>query len=164
MAISEGARLPEATLVRMGAEGPESVELSSLTKGRRVALFAVPGAFTPTCSQSHMPSFIRNMDALKNKGVDEVICVSVNDPFVLKAWGEETGGAEAGIAILGDPDSAFTRAVGMEFDAPPAGLIGRSKRYAMLIEDGTVKVLHLEESPGACDVSGGEAMVEAIPA
>ena len=164
MAISEGARLPEATLVRMGADGPESVELSSLTKGRRVALFAVPGAFTPTCSQSHMPSFVRNMDALKNKGVDEVICVSVNDPFVLKAWGEDTGGTEAGITILGDPESQFTKAVGMDFDAPPAGLIGRSKRYAMFVEDGEVKVLHVEDSPGTCDVSGGEAMVEAIPA
>ena len=164
MAISEGARLPEATLVRMGPEGPESVELSSLTAGRKVVIFAVPGAFTPTCSQSHMPSFVRSMDALRNKGVDEVICVSVNDPFVLKAWGEDTGGSEAGITILGDAQSQFTKAIGMDFDAPPAGLIGRSKRYAMFVEDGTVTVLQVEESPGVCDVSGGEAMVEAIPA
>ena len=113
MAISEGARLPEATLVRMGPEGPESVELSSLTAGRKVVIFAVPGAFTPTCSQSHMPSFVRSMDALRNKGVDEVICVSVNDPFVLKAWGEDTGGSEAGITILGDAQSQFTMPIAL---------------------------------------------------
>ena len=162
MAIAEGDRLPEAELVRIGENGPETVSLGDLTKGRRVVIFAVPGAFTPTCHSAHMPSFVRNVDAFGEKGVDEIVCVSVNDPFVMKAWGEATGGAEAGITLLGDPQSSFTKAVGMEFDAPPAGLVARSKRYAMLVEDGTVRVLHQEQGPGTCEVSGGEAMLEAI--
>jgi cytochrome c peroxidase len=91
--------------------------------------------------------------------VDEIICVSVNDPFVMKAWGEATGATEAGITMLGDAESAFTKAIGMDFDAPPAGLIARSKRYAMLVEDGKVITLHVEESPGVCEVSGGEALL-----
>ncbi|WP_050528021.1 peroxiredoxin [Pseudorhodobacter aquimaris] len=162
MTISIGDTLPEAKLLRLGADGPEEVSLGALTKGRKVVIFAVPGAFTPTCHSSHMPSFIRSKDALAAKGVEEVICIAVNDPFVMKAWGEATGGAEAGITLLSDSGSAFTRAMGMTFDAPPAGLLARSKRYALLAENGVVKVLHLEESPGACDVSGGESMLDAI--
>jgi cytochrome c peroxidase len=157
-----GDKLPEADLIRMGAEGPESVSLSSLTSGRKVVIFAVPGAYTPTCHSAHVPSFIRTKDAFTDKGVDEIICISVNDPFVLKAWGEATGAAEAGITMLGDTDSAFTKAAGMDFDAPPAGLHGRSKRYALYAEDGVVKVLHAEESPGVCETSGGEALLAAI--
>ncbi|QCO56222.1 peroxiredoxin [Pseudorhodobacter turbinis] len=162
MTISIGDTLPEANLLRLGEAGPEEVSLGALTKGRKVVIFAVPGAFTPTCHSSHMPSFIRTKDALAAKGVDEVICVSVNDPFVMKAWGETTGGTEAGITLLSDSGSAFTRAMDMTFDAPPAGLLARSKRYALLAENGVVKVLHLEESPGACEVSGGESMLAAI--
>lgn len=162
MTISVGDTLPEANLLRLGGEGPEGVALSSLTKGRKVVIFAVPGAYTPTCHSSHVPSFIRTKDAFAGKGVDEIICVSVNDPFVMKAWGEATGAAGAGLTMLADGDSSFTKSIGMDFDAPPAGLMGRSKRYAMLVEDGTVKVLHAEESPGVCETSGGEAMLDAI--
>ena len=162
MAISEGDRLPGADLVRIGESGPERVSLGEITSGRKVVVFAVPGAFTPTCHSAHMPSFVRNTEAFAEKGIDEIVCISVNDPFVLKAWGRETGADEAGITLLGDPESAFTRAIGMEFDAPPAGLIGRSRRYAMYVEDGEVTVLHVEEGPGVCEVSGGEAMLEAI--
>jgi cytochrome c peroxidase len=162
MTITTGETLPEAKLIRMAAEGPESVALSDLTAGRKVALFAVPGAFTPTCSAAHVPSFIRTKDAFAEKGVDTIICVSVNDPFVLKAWGESTGATEAGIVMLADADGAFTKAIGMVFDAPPVGLIGRSKRYAMLVEDGTVKALNVEESPGTVEVSGGETLLKAL--
>ena len=159
MTIAPGDTLPEATLVKMGADGPETVALAEHAKGKKLALFAVPGAFTPTCHSAHVPSFIRTKDEFAAKGVDEIICVSVNDPFVLKAWGEATGATEAGITMLGDADSSFTKAIGMDFDAPPAGLIGRSKRYAMIVDDGKVTTLHVEESPGTCEVSGGEALL-----
>ena len=162
MSISTGDKLPQATLMQMGADGPEAVSLADKTQGRKVVIFAVPGAYTPTCHSAHVPSFIRTKDGLAEKGVDEVICVSVNDPFVMKSWGEVTGASEAGITMLGDADASFTKAIGMDFDAPPAGLLSRSKRYAMLVEDGTVSVLHAEESPGVCEISGGEALLAAI--
>ena len=160
--ISVGDKLPAATLTRIGQNGPEQVEISDLAQGRKLAIFAVPGAFTPTCHSAHVPSFIRTKDQFAAKGVDEIICVSGNDPFVMKAWGETTGAAEAGISMLADAECAFTDAIGMRFDAPPAGLIGRSKRYAMIVEDGEVKILHLEESPGTCEVSAGEALLDAL--
>jgi peroxiredoxin len=162
MTISVGDTLPEATLMKLGEKGPEPVELSSLTKGRKVVIFGLPGAYTGTCTTAHVPSFIRNMDALSGKGVDDVICVSVNDPFVMGAWGESTGADKAGILMLGDADCSFTEALGLRFDAPPVGLIARSKRYALMAEDGVIKVFQAEENPGVCDMSGGEAMVEAI--
>ena len=123
---------------------------------------AVPGAFTPTCHSAHVPSFIRTKDGFAAKGVDEIVCVSVNDPFVMKAWGESTGAAIAGITMLADADSSFTKAMGLAFDAPPVGLLARSKRYALYAEDGVVKQLHVEESPGTCEISGGEALLKAI--
>ncbi len=162
MAISAGDALPDASLVKIGESGPEAVEMAALTKGRKVVIFAVPGAFTPTCHSAHVPSFIRTKDQFAAKGVDEIICVSVNDPFVMKSWGEVTGAAEAGITMLGDAQSTFTKAMGMDFDAPPAGLVARSKRYAMLVEDGVVKILQAEDAPGVCEVSGGEALLAAI--
>ncbi|MBC7133480.1 MAG: peroxiredoxin [Roseovarius sp.] len=162
MTISVGDKLPDAPLLRLGANGPEELRIASLTEGRKVVIFAVPGAYTPTCSSAHVPSFIRTKAAFDAKGVDEIICVSVNDPFVMKAWGEATGAAEAGITMLADPQSAFTRAIGMDFDAPPAGLLGRSRRYAMLVEDGTVRVLHVEQSPGTCEATAGESLLTEI--
>lgn len=162
MTISAGQTLPDATLIRMGEGGAESVSISALTKGRKVVIFAVPGAFTPTCHSAHVPSFIRTKDGFAAKGIDEIICVSVNDPFVLKAWGEATGANAAGISMLADADSSFTKAMGLAFDAPPVGLLARSKRYALYAEDGVVKTLHLEESPGTCEISGGESLLKAI--
>lgn len=162
MTLSTGDKLPDATLLTLGENGPEEVALSARTAGRKVVIFAVPGAYTPTCSAAHVPSFVRTKGQFDAKGVDEIICVSVNDPFVMKAWGESTGASKAGITMLGDPQSAFTKAIGMEFDAPPAGLLARSKRYAMYVEDGTVKVLHVEESPGTCEVTAGESLLAEI--
>ena len=162
MAISAGDTLPEVTLSRMGDKGPEPVELKSLTAGRKVVIFAVPGAFTPTCHSAHVPSFMRTKGQFVEKGVHEIICLSVNDPFVLKAWGESTGASEAGITMLGDPESAFTSAIGMDFTAPPAGLIARSKRYAMVVENGTVTLIHAESSPGECEISAGEGLLAAM--
>lgn len=162
MTISSGETLPDATLVKMGAEGPEPVSLAGVTKGRKVVIFAVPGAFTPTCHSAHVPSFIRTKAEFDGKGVDEIICVSVNDPFVMKAWGEATGAEAAGLTMLSDPESAFTKAIGMDFDAPPAGLIARSRRYAMLVDDGTVTLLQAEENPGACEISAGEGLLASM--
>ena len=162
MTISEGSRLPDATLTHMGADGPGTVALGDRLKGRKVVIFGLPGAYTGTCTTAHVPSFMRSKDALMAKGVEEIICVSVNDPFVMGAWGESTGAAAAGITMLGDADGSFTKAIGLDFSAPAVGLIGRSKRYALMAEDGVVRVLHIEDSPGTCTISGGEAMVEAI--
>ncbi|MFT7057672.1 MAG: cytochrome c peroxidase [Pseudorhodobacter sp.] len=162
MTISVGDKLPDATLVKMGANGPEEFSVESLTKGRKVVIFAVPGAFTPTCHSAHVPSFIRTKDGFAAKGVDEIICISVNDAFVMKTWGEATGATEAGLTLLADGTSAFTEAMGMRFDAPPVGLMARSKRYALYAEDGVVKVFHPEENSGTCEISGGEALLAAI--
>ena len=162
MTISTGDRLPEATLLRIGDNGPEQVAISDLTKGRKLAIFAVPGAFTPTCHMAHVPSFIRTKDGFAEKGVDEIVCIAVNDPFVMKAWGEATGATEAGITMLSDADGSFSAALGVAFDAPPAGLHGRSQRYAMAVEDGVVTVFHPETGPGTCEVSGGEALLAAL--
>ena len=162
MTIAEGSKLPDATLLQMGDEGAQAVKLSDKLKGRKVVIFGLPGAYTGTCSTAHVPSFIRTAKKFADKGVDEIICVAVNDPFVMKAWGESTGAAKAGITMLGDAEAAFTLAVGMAFSAPPVGFVNRSKRYALYAEDGVVKVLHAEESPGVCETSGGEAMLKAI--
>ncbi len=162
MAISQGDTLPDATLSFMGDEGPATVQLSEKTKGRKIVIFALPGAFTGTCTTAHVPSFIRTKDQFATKGVDEIICISVNDPFVMSAWGDSTGASAAGITMLGDPEAAFTKAMGREFSAPPAGLVDRSKRYAMVVEDGKVTLLQEDESPGVCDVSGGEGLLSAM--
>ena len=162
MAISTGDTLPDVNLIRIGENGPEAVSLSDLTKGRKVVIFAVPGAYTPTCHSAHVPSFIRTKGDFDAKGVDEIVCVSVNDPFVMKAWGDSTGATEAGLTRRSDAGSEFTRAIGMEFDAPPAGLIARSQRYAMYAEDGVVKVFRQEVSRGTCEISGGEALLDEL--
>lgn len=162
MTISVGDKLPGANLLRMGENGPESVDLAAKLAGRKVVIFGLPGAYTGVCTTAHVPSFMRNMDKLAAKGVAEVICISANDPFVLKAWGEATGAAAAGITFLGDAQSDFIKAIGLDFSAPPAGLINRSKRYALLAEDGVVKVLQVEDSPGTCTISGGEALLDAM--
>lgn len=160
--ISVGETLPEATLVQMGANGPEAVELGPKLKGRKVVIFGLPAAFSGTCSEAQMPSFIRTKDQFAEKGVDEIICITGNDPFVLKAWGEATGATEAGITLLSDAECNYIEAIGMRLDFPPAGLIGRSQRYAMYAEDGEVKLLQREENPGVCDVSAGESLLDAM--
>ena len=161
MSISVGDTLPDATLTRIGATGPEAISVEALTAGRKVVIFAVPGAYTPTCHSAHVPSFIRTMDQLRAKGVDEVVCVAVNDAHVMKAWGEATGATAAGITMLSDGMGEFTEKLGLAFDVPAIGLKGRTKRFAMMVEDGVVKVYHPETGRG-CEISGGEAMVAAL--
>ncbi|MBC7145413.1 MAG: peroxiredoxin [Thioclava marina] len=159
MTLTTGDTLPGATFLVMGPEGPQPVSLGDKMKGRKVVIFAVPGAYTGVCTTAHVPSFIRTKEAFAAKGVDEIICIAVNDPFVMKAWGEATGAEATGITMLADAEAAFTQAIEMDFTAPPAGLINRSRRYAMLVEDGVVKVLHVEESPGTCEASAGEGLL-----
>lgn len=162
MTLSVGDTLPDATLSKLGDAGPEGVSLASLTKDRKVVLFGLPGAFTGTCSTAHVPSFMRSAEALKAKGVDEIICVSVNDPFVMAAWDKDTGAGAAGITMLADPQAEFTKAVDMGFTVPPIGFFDRSKRYALMAENGEVKVLQIDEDAGTCNLSSGETMLEAI--
>jgi peroxiredoxin len=162
MTISVGETLPDATLLRIGDAGPETVSMAEKLKGRKVVIFGLPGAYTGTCTSAHMPSFIRTKDGFDAKGVDEVICISVNDPFVMQTWGEATGGTNAGITLLADATSEFTKAIGLNFTAPPVGFYDRSQRYAMYAEDGVVKILNVEEGPGVCEVSAGETLLEAM--
>jgi len=162
MTITTGVLLPEATLLQMGASGPETVSLSEKLAGRKVVIFGLPGAFTNTCSTAHLPSFIRTIDQFKAKGVDEVICVSVNDPFVMDAWSKDTGAGAAGITMLADAMSEFTTAIGMEFTAPAAGYVSRSKRYSMLVENGVVSILNEESARGQCEISAGETLLDAM--
>lgn len=162
MAISTGDTLPDATLLYFDGQAPQSASLSDKLKGRKVVLFGLPGAFTRTCTAAHMPSFIRTKDQFAAKGVDEIICVTVNDPFVCASWAESTGADKAGITVLGDADGAFTKAIGMDFTAPPVGFYGRSKRFSMLVDDGVVTILNEEASPGECEISAGETLLDAM--
>ncbi|MDW4551294.1 peroxiredoxin [Defluviimonas sp. D31] len=159
--IATGGRLPEAELLRIGAGGPETVRLSERLAGRKVVLFAVPGAFTPTCDSAHLPGFIRSAPALRARGVEEIICVSVNDAHVMRYWGETTGATAAGITLLADADGAFSRALGLTYDNPAAGMFGRSRRYAMVVEDGVVTAFELDPI-GQCSLSTGEALLEKL--
>ena len=164
MAITVGDKLPDATLSRMGENGPETVQLNELLADSKTALFAVPGAYTPTCSEKHVPSFVANAGELAEAGIDRIICVSVNDPFVMQAWGKDTGAAAAGVLMLGDPEAEFTKAIGMDFSAPPAGLIDRSHRYSMYVINGIVKSLNREEAPGQCGITSGDELLSQIKA
>lgn len=161
MTIAEGAKLPEATLLHMGDAGAEAVALADRLKGRKVVIFGLPGAYTGTCSTAHVPSFIRTAQKFADKGVDEIICVSVNDPFVMKAWGEATGAAAAGITMLADADASFTKALGLTFDVPHLGFFDRSKRYSLLAEDGVVTRYNPETGTG-CEISAGEHLLSQL--
>jgi len=162
MALSVGDTLPDATLIQRGDSGPEQIHLKDTLKDRKVVIFGLPGAFTPTCSSAHVPSFIRTANQFFAKGIDEIICIAVNDIHVMKYWGETTGGIDAGITFLADADSSFTTAIGMLFDAPAAGMFARCKRFSMLVENGVVKIMNAETSAGVCELSGGEILLEQL--
>lgn len=161
MTISVGDKLPAATFAVMGPDGPGSREGSEIFDGRTVVLFAVPGAFTPTCHMKHLPGFIENFDALKAKGVDEIACTAVNDIFVHDAWGKASNIGDK-ITMLADGSGTFAKAIGLDLDLDEAGLGLRSQRYAMLVVDGTVKALNIEEEAGVADKSSAETMLEAL--
>ena len=159
MAIEEGAKLPEATLHMMQEGRPTPVTTSDLFAGKKTVLFAVPGAFTPTCSQTHLPGYVINADAIKAKGIDSIICLSVNDAFVMGAWGDSANAEE--LLMVGDGNGDFTQALGLEMDGSGFGLGTRSQRYAMIVEDGVVQKLAVE-APGQLDVSAAEAILSAL--
>ena len=161
MPIKVGDKLPNTTFRVMTAEGPKPKTTDEVFKGKKVALFAVPGAFTPTCSNLHMPSFLNNIDAFKAKGIDTVAVTAVNDAFVMKAWADKTGG-DGKIDFLADGSAEFAKAIDMTLDASGNGLGIRSKRYSMLVDDGVVKKINIEEAPGKCEVSGGQALLGQI--
>ena len=159
MAIQEGDKLPDATLHMMQEGRPTPVTTADLFGGKRVVLFAVPGAYTPTCSQAHLPGFVVNADAIKAKGADSIVCLSVNDAFVMDSWGKDKN-AEA-LQMVGDGNGDFTRAVGLEMDGSGFGLGTRSQRYAMIVDDGTVTKLAVEDA-GQLEVSTAEAILDAL--
>ncbi|RDD63539.1 peroxiredoxin [Ferruginivarius sediminum] len=159
--IKVGDKIPSATLRRMNDSGIEEVQTSDYFAGRKIAMIGVPGAFTPTCSQQHLPGYIQKAADFKGKGVDEIACLSVNDPFVMQEWGKASG-AEGKVTLLADGNGEFTKAMGLEFDGSGAGLGTRSKRFAMIVEDGVVKSLHVEDSPGALQVTGAEKLIEEV--
>lgn len=161
MRISVGDRLPEATFFTMGADGPEKVTTTEVFGGKKIALFAVPGAFTPTCHQQHMPGFLGHLDELKAKGVDAVACTAVNDVFVLDNWFKQTG-ANGKVLMLSDGSGEFAKKLGLDIDLTAHGLGVRSKRYAMLVDDGVVKVLNVDEAPPVHDKSSAETLCSAM--
>jgi peroxiredoxin len=160
MTIQVGDTLPSINLMTMTGEGPKPISLSDISAGKKIVLFAVPGAFTPTCSLQHLPGFIEKNLEFRNKGVDVVACVSMNDPFVMKAWGEDRKVGED-ILMLSDGNGEFTAAIGLEMDGSGFGLGTRSQRYAMVIDDGVVSALNIETGPGL-DVSSAETILEQL--
>ena len=159
MTIKVGDKLPDTDLMMMTDKGPTKIKTMDLFGGKKVALFAVPGAYTPTCSAKHLPGFVDNTTNLNAKGVDEIVCLSVNDPFVMAAWGKDHNAG--GIKMVADPDATFTKAMNLEFDASGAGLGIRSRRYSMLVDDGLVTKLNLEES-GGFEVSDAETLLSQL--
>ena len=159
MAIKEGDKLPEATMHTMKDGKPTAVSTADLFAGKKVVLFAVPGAFTPTCSMAHLPGYVVHADAIKAKGVDSIVCLSVNDAFVMDSWGKNSNAEE--LVMVGDGNGDFTRAVGLEMDGSGFGLGKRSQRYAMIVENGVVTKLAVE-APGKLEVSKAEAILEAL--
>ena len=157
MTIKVGDRVPDATFTGMGASGPEERTTSQVFAGRKVALFAIPGAYTPTCHQKHMPGFLQHMDERKAKGVDEAACTAVHDIFVLTYWARDTGAPDK-VTMLADGSADFARKIGLDIDLGGRGFGVRSKRYAMLVEDGVVKLLNVEDIPPDHDKSSAATL------
>lgn len=161
MAISVGETIPEVDLYISTADGPQVKKSSDFFQGRKVVLFAVPGAFTPTCHLNHAPGFIASADEIKAKGVDEIACVSVNDVFVMDAWADQLG-ASGKVTMLSDGNGDFAKALGLDLDASGLGLGLRSHRYAMLVDDGVVKVLNVEDVPSEATSSSAKKLLESL--
>jgi len=161
MTIKVGERLPEASFTVMSADGPAPATAAEVFGGKKVALFAIPGAFTPTCQQQHMPGFVARVNELKEKGVDTIACTAVNDIFVLTQFAKDTG-ATGNIQMLADGNGDFAKKIGLDIDLSGFGLGLRSKRYAMLVDDGVVKVLNVEDSPPEHDKSSAATLCSTI--
>jgi len=160
MTIQVGDRIPSVTLAQMTADGPAAIGTDELFSGKKVVLFALPGAFTPTCSAQHVPGFVENADAITAKGVDTIACLSVNDAFVMGAWGDDQGAGDK-VLMVADGSADFTKAAGLELDLTGVGFGLRSQRYAMIVEDGVVTTLNVE-APGEFSVSSAEAILDSL--
>ncbi len=161
MAIEQGATLPPATLKQMTPDGIKDVDLASLLAGKKVILFGLPGAYTPVCTAAHLPGYIAEADKLKAEGVAEIACVSVNDPFVMAAWGKEHG-ADDKVLMLCDPDASFTKSLGLSLDLAAFGLGERSQRYSMIVEDGVIKTINVEKSIFDHESSAASALLASV--
>lgn len=159
MTISVGEKLPDVTLVKATAEGPDKVQSSDYFAGKKVALFSVPGAFTPTCSAKHLPGFVEKAGELKAKGIDEIACTAVNDAFVMGAWNQRDGSAD--VTMLADGNGDFAEALGLTMDGSGFGLGKRGSRWSMVVNDGVVEQLNVE-APGEFNVSTAEYMLEQL--
>ncbi len=160
MTIKVNDKIPSITLQVMGADGPKKITTDELFKGKKVVVFALPGAFTPTCSAKHLPGFVNHADKLKAKGVDTIACLSVNDAYVMDAWGKQQH-ADGKVTMLADGNGDFSKAVGLTMDAAKYGMGLRAQRYAIVVENGVVKTLNVE-APGAFEVSSAEAVLKAL--
>ncbi len=160
MAIKVGDRVPNGAFTVMTSDGPKPMTTDELFKGKKVVLFAVPGAFTPTCHKNHLPGFVKNLSAIKGKGIDTIAVTGVNDVFVMDAWKKSSGGD--GIEFLADGSAAWAKAVGITADLTERGLGVRSGRYSMLVDDGVVKSLNVEDTPGKADVSGADNLLKSL--
>jgi peroxiredoxin len=162
MAIKVGDRVPNGTFTVMTAEGPKPKSTDDLFKGKKVVLFAVPGAFTPTCSNNHLPGFVKNAAAIKAKGVDTIAVTGVNDVFVMNAWKKSAGAGADAIEFLADGSANWAKAVGITADLTERGLGVRSGRYAMVVDDGVIKTLNIEDAPGKADISGADNLLKGL--
>ena len=160
MTIKVGDRVPSASLKHMTADGMQTITTDQLFKGKKVVLFALPGAFTPTCSAKHLPGFVQNAEAIKAKGVDTIACLSVNDAFVMNAWGKDQKVGDK-VLMLADGNAEFAEATGLTMDGTGYGMGKRTSRWAMVIDDGKVKTLNIE-APGAFEVSSAESVMKAL--
>ena len=160
MTIKVGDRIPSASLKHMTADGMQTITTDQLFKGKKVVLFALPGAFTPTCSAKHLPGFVQNAEQIKAKGVDTIACLSVNDAFVMNAWGKDQKVGDK-VLMLADGNADFSKAVGLTMDGTGYGMGTRAQRYAMVVQDGVVKALNVE-APGAFEVSSAESSIKAL--
>jgi len=161
VAIKVGDKVPAGKFTIMKKDGPGALSTDELFKGKKVALFSVPGAFTPTCSKEHLPGFVKHAQALKKKGIDTIACMAVNDVFVMDAWGK-SGGAGDKVLMLADGNAEYTKALGLTLDASGFGMGTRGLRFSMLVDNGTVKTLNVEESAGQCSTSSADTLLAGV--
>jgi len=161
MAIKVGDKVPSGSFGVMKGEGPGSISTDELFSGKKVVVFSVPGAFTPTCSKTHLPGFVKNAGAIKAKGIDTIACLAVNDVFVMDAWGKSSG-AEGKVVMLADGNAAYTKALGLDLDASGFGMGTRGQRFAMVVKNGVVEKLQVEPSAGQCTISGGDSILSSL--
>jgi len=160
MTIQVGDRIPSVNVMTMGESGPEGISTDTIFQGKTVALFGVPGAFTPTCSARHLPGFVQHADEIKGKGIDSIVCVAVNDVFVMDAWGKDQN-ADDKVLMIADGDAEFTKAAGLELDLHGKGLGLRNQRFSMVVEDGVVKSMNIDP-PGAFEATSAEEMLKGL--